>query len=84
MSNQEQKVFEDRLEMFNSEAWKLLAGEFEMREEGISDPQILNSNEELWYVKGELTVLRWLLTLPHQTELQYQELLDGGNNDADL
>lgn len=78
MNREEQKVFEERLEMFNSDAWKLLAEEIEMQEEGINDPQILNSVEELWYVKGQLTVLRWLLTLPHSTELQYEEILSEG------
>lgn len=78
MNREEQKVFEERLEMFNSDAWKLLAEEIEMQEEGINDPQILNSVEELWYVKGQLTVLRWLLTLPHATELQYEEILSEG------
>lgn len=78
MNREEQKVFEERLEMFNSDAWKLLAEEIEMQEEGINDPQILNSVEELWYVKGQLTVMRWLLTLPHATELQYEEILSEG------
>lgn len=78
LTKEEQKVFEDRLEMFNSDAWKMLAEEIEDREESINDPQILNSVEELWFVKGQLTILRWMLTLPHATELQYEQLLSEG------
>lgn len=78
LTKEEQKVFEDRLDMFNSDAWKMLAEEIEDREESINDPQILNSVEELWFVKGQLTILRWMLTLPHATELQYEQLLSEG------
>lgn len=60
MTREEEKYFENFFDLFNTEGWKQLQAELQAKG-SMYDISKLNSTEDLFFVKGELSVLNSVL-----------------------
>lgn len=75
-----QKYYEDRLTMMSTPAWKELMTDVESMIKttdtlsGVVDERTLN------YRRGELSIMRWLLSLRDVSDKSYEELKNANNS----
>ena len=69
----DEQFLKDRLDMFETEGWKDLVADMKITEEGVVDIRNLESEKDLWHAKGELEILRQLLSLEDATKLAVEQ-----------
>ncbi len=74
MDTQLQKYYEDRFSMMATEGWKDLIVDVKAMLESTDKVSIIKSNDDLWFRKGEISIMNWLLTLQEQSETAYKDL----------
>ena len=67
----------DRMNLTRSEGWLDLIEEIENLEGSITNLDNINSEQDLWVIKGQLRILNFLLSLDTATNLALEELQDG-------
>jgi len=67
----------DRMNLTRSEGWLDLVEEIENLEGSITNLDNINSEQDLWVIKGQLRVINFLLSLDTATNLALEELQDG-------
>jgi len=67
----------DRMNLTRSEGWLDLIEEIENLEGSITNLDNINSEQDLWVIKGQLRVINFLLSLDTATNLALEELQDG-------
>lgn len=84
MDNQTQiKFLEDRLELCSTQEFNELLIDIEEMLNGITDVELIHNNEQLWFVRGQVNILKYILTLKQSTEVQLELLQEEmGNNDV--
>ena len=68
---------EDRLSMMETEGWRDLIQDLENLEDSASSINSMNSEQDLWFAKGQLHIINFLLSLNNVTNLALEELQDG-------
>jgi hypothetical protein len=76
MSPELEKYYTDRFEMMLHKGWKDLVEDVEKMKEAYKDISPLTTSEDLWYAKGRVDILDWLLTLKQTSEEAFEELSD--------
>ena len=71
------QFLEDRLSMMETEGWRDLVQDLENLENSVSNIDTMNSDKDLWYAKGQLYMINFLLSLHTATNLALEELQDG-------
>ena len=79
MIKTDEKFLEDRLEMFESHGWLDLIEDIKNLEEGIGNLDNINSEQDLWFTKGQLRLINFILSLENVTNLALEELQDGNS-----
>ena len=79
MIKTDEKFLEDRLEMFESHGWLDLIEDIKNLEEGIGNLDNINSEQDLWFTKGQLRLINFILSLENATNLALEELQDGNS-----
>ena len=79
MIKTDEKFLEDRLEMFESHGWLDLIEDIKNLEEGIGNLNSINSEQDLWFTKGQLRLINFILSLENATNLALEELQDGNS-----
>ena len=69
----DEQFLKDRLDLFETEGWKDLVADMKITEEGVVDIRNLESEKDLWHAKGELEILRQLLSLEDATKLAVEQ-----------
>ena len=77
MPKTDEAFLSDRLDMTRSEGWYDLVEELENLEGSITNLDNINSEQDLWVIKGQLRVINFLLSLDTATNLALEELQDG-------
>ena len=77
MPKTDEAFLADRLGMTRSEGWFDLVEEIENLEGSITNLDNINSEQDLWVIKGQLRVINFLLSLDTATNLALEELQDG-------
>ena len=67
------KFLEDRMSMMETEGWHDLIEDFKILEESASNVNSINSEQDLWYAKGQLMVVNLILSLHSATNLALEE-----------
>jgi len=76
MSPELEKYYTDRFEMMLQKGWKDLTEDIEKMKEAYDQVNRLSTVEELWFAKGQLDIINWLLTLKETSEEAFKELQD--------
>ena len=79
MIKTDEKFLEDRLGMFESHGWLDLIEDIKNLEEGIGNLDNINSEQDLWFTKGQLRLINFILSLENVTNLALEELQDGNS-----
>ena len=77
MPKTDEAFLSDRLNLTRSEGWLDLVEEIENLERSITNLDNINSEQDLWVIKGQLRVINFLLSLDTATNLALEELQDG-------
>ena len=67
---------EDRLSMMETEGWRDLIQDLENLEDSASSINSMNSEQDLWFAKGQLHIINFLLSLNTATNLALEESVD--------
>lgn len=74
MSPELEKYYEARFSMFLTTGWKDLIEDVEQIKKAVKGVEELSSVEELYFAKGQLDILNWLLGIKAASEQAYEEL----------
>ena len=74
MTPELQKYYEDRFSMMATEGWKDLVEDIDNMIYALNNISVIESESQLQYKKGELSILTWLKNLKQISERAYDEL----------
>ena len=75
MTPELQKYYESRFEMMSQEGWKDLMEDIDKVIESINNISTIDTEKDLQFKKGELSILTWLKNLKEISERAYEEIL---------
>lgn len=79
MDKELQKYYDDRFSMFVTPGWKDLLEDLESMLEQYEDITKIGDEQTLWYRKGQVDILQYLLSLKAITEKTFEELQDASS-----
>lgn len=74
-----QKYYEERFSMMASQGWKDLVEDLEEMRKAVNDLNPVTDSDQLWFKKGELSIIDWVLNLKKTSEEVYDDLLEEQN-----
>jgi hypothetical protein len=77
MPKTDARFLEDRIAMMESEGWLDLIADLENIQTNVVNIDTMSDEKDLWEAKGQLNILRFLLTLENSTHLALEQLQDG-------
>jgi hypothetical protein len=77
MPKTDEAFLSDRLDLTRSEGWLDLVEEIQNLEGSITNLDNINSEQDLWAIKGQLRIINFLLSLDTATTIALEELQDG-------
>ena len=69
-----QTYYEERFALFSMPGWKDLIEDMKMMKESIDKISGINTEAELYFKKGELSIVNWILGLEELSINAYEEL----------
>ena len=75
MNPELQKYYEARFEMMSKEGWKDLMEDVDKIIVSLNNISAIDSEKDLQFKKGELSILTWLVNLKEISERAYEEIL---------
>mgnify|MGYP001353891632 FL=1 len=79
MPKTDEKFLVDRLEMTETEGFIDLVADLKNLEESIGNLNNINSEQDLWVIKGQLRIINFIVNLENATHLALEELQDGNS-----
>ena len=73
MAKTDKRFIEDRLAMMESDGWLDLVAELKNIQTNVIDIDTMSDEKDLWSAKGQLTILRFLLTLENTTKINLEQ-----------
>lgn len=77
-----QKYYEDRFSMMASTGWADLAEDASNIFKAVNNLAPVQTEAELFFRKGQLDILQWVLTLKDSSATAYEQLLSGDTADG--
>ena len=77
MAKTDERFLEDRLGMMETEGWLDLVQDIKNLEESVVNLDSINSEQDLWFIKGQLRLINFIISLENATNLALEELQDG-------
>jgi hypothetical protein len=74
MTPELQKYYENRFSMMATEGWKDLVEDIDNMVYALNNISVIESESQLQFKKGELSILTWLKNLKQISERAYDEL----------
>ena len=79
MTKTDEKFLEDRIGMMETDGWLDLVEDIKNLEESIVNLDSINSEQDLWFIKGQLRLINFIISLENATNLALEELQDGNS-----
>ena len=76
MSNEDLEFYERRFDLFALRGWKDLIEDFEQLKNNLESLSQINTEQDLWYKKGQVEMINYLIQLKTLTEQAYEELIN--------
>jgi len=67
----------DRMSMMETSGWLDLKEDISNLESNITNVDNINSEQDLWIIKGQLRIINFILSLDTATTIALEELQDG-------
>jgi hypothetical protein len=77
MDRELQTYYENRFDLMSKPGWKDLMEDIKVMKEAYSSVESVKTTEELWFKKGQLDILVWLLGLKQASEEAFEDLQNG-------
>lgn len=82
MTPELQKYYDDRFSMMATQGWQDLTDDAKGMFAAVNNLAPIQTDTELFYRKGQLDILQWLLSLNESSALAYDQLLSGDISDG--
>lgn len=69
-----QKFYEQRFDLFMQAGWKDLVEDFQELAKQVGDITKCNDEPDLWYKRGQLEMINYIVNLQELTERAFEEL----------
>ena len=79
MTKDLQAYYEARFDMFGTKGWKDLIEDIGQVLSSSKDINTVNNEQQLWFRKGQLDILQWLVSMPNITEDAFKNLTEDSN-----
>ena len=79
MAKTDERFLADRLGMMETDGWLDLVQDIKNLEESVVNLDSINSEQDLWLIKGQLRLINFILSLEDSTNLALEELQDGNS-----
>lgn len=76
MTEELRKYYENRISMFASEGWRDLVDDVKAMEIATNDLSSVQDEKTLHYRRGELSIMRWILTIEETSRSAFDDLKD--------
>ena len=77
MAKTDEQFLTDRMSMMETEGWHDLVADLKNLESNITNINNINSEQDLWVIKGQLRIINFILSLDTATTIALEELQDG-------
>ena len=77
MAKTDEKFLMDRMSMMEHDGWLDLKEDLSNLESNIINIDNINSEQDLWLIKGQLRIINYILSLDTATTIALEELQDG-------
>lgn len=74
MNKELQDYYESRFEMFSSDGWRELMEDVQNMADTLDTLKTVRDEQDLFFKKGELSIMEWLLSLEAVSHEAYKEL----------
>lgn len=79
MEEKLQRYYENRFDLFSQPGWLDLMEDAQRMFEAYNKVSSITDTNNLFFKKGQLDILEWLLTLKEVSEKAYEDLTNEGN-----
>ena len=79
MAKTDERFLEDRLGMMQTDGWVDLVEDIKNLEANIVNFDSIGTEKDLWFIKGQLRLINFILSLENSTNLALEELQDGNS-----
>lgn len=79
MSNEDLEFYERRFDLFALKGWTDLIDDLDTLKQQLQDLSQIRTEQDLWYKKGQLEMVNYLIQLKTLTEQAYEELINEGS-----
>ena len=79
MAKTDEQFLMDRMSMMEVEGWHDLVADLKNLESNITNINNINSEQDLWVIKGQLRIINFIVNLENATHLALEELQDGNS-----
>lgn len=76
MSQEDLEFYERRFDLFALKGWLELVEDFEQLKQNLVDIAQISTEQDLWYRKGQVEMINYLIQLKTLTEQAYEELIN--------
>ena len=73
MPKTDDRFIEDRLAMMETDGWRDLIADLETIQESVVNIDTMTDEKDLWEAKGQVAILRFLLTLENTTKITMEQ-----------
>jgi hypothetical protein len=77
MAKTDEQFLTDRMSMMETEGWYDLVADLKNLESNITNINNIDSEQDLWIIKGQLRIINFVLSLDTATTIALEELQDG-------
>jgi hypothetical protein len=76
LSQEDLEFYERRFDLFALKGWTDLVEDFEQLKNNLVDIAQISTEQDLWYRKGQVEMINYLIQLKTLTEQAYEELIN--------
>ena len=74
LTQEDKEFYHNRLSLFEQEGWTALVQELEELENLYNNLDSVENEKDLWFARGQLSILRQIINLEEATKLAVEEL----------
>ena len=74
MPKETQQFYKDRIELLETEGWADLIEELKVMSESVKRLDSIENEKDLWFARGQLSILRQMIVLDDATKAAMTEL----------
>jgi len=74
MAKEDEEFYRDRIDLLETEGWADLIEELKVMSESVKRIESMDNEKDLWFARGQLSILRQMIVLEEATKAAMTEL----------